>query len=392
MWHIISENKFLTQYIVGFIVAFMVSFLVMPAIIRLAKRRHWIDYPNHRKVHQFPVPTLGGIGVFAGILFSWFLMYNYLHSLTFLVFFVSLITLLITGIIDDLKNISVSIRFIVQIAIAVAMAYSGLRVTNLHNLFGIGELPLFWQYLLTVVLLVGITNSFNFIDGIDGLAGGIGLINSLMFAVIFSVINEMVYCFIALSLAGSLLAYLYYNFYPARIFMGDSGSLVIGFILAVLAVTAVEHPSFNPDSYMVLPNIFVLVTATLLVPVFDTIRVFIARLLRGQSPFKADKTHIHHLIVKTGYNHKKAAIILYITNIVLIVFVFAIQKIRPEIALILLVITALLFMEFLTLRRIVLIGFYIKKIKSEKEKLRKENRFLVEKKKQSKYRKASNPD
>jgi UDP-GlcNAc:undecaprenyl-phosphate GlcNAc-1-phosphate transferase len=188
-----------------------------------------------------------------------------------------------------------------NLAVASLIAFSGIRITSFNGLLGIYDLPLAIQYLLTLIVITGITNAFNLIDGIDGLAGGLGFMSLIVLGLFLTLSGDTNTAIAAFALAGALLGFLYYNFNPARIFMGDTGSLVLGFVVSVLCIKLLQL-NINAQTPL-LPHAPVFVTGIVLIPVFDTIRVFSLRMWKGKSPFTPDKTHIHHLLTTNGWSH-----------------------------------------------------------------------------------------
>jgi UDP-N-acetylmuramyl pentapeptide phosphotransferase/UDP-N-acetylglucosamine-1-phosphate transferase len=236
-------------------------------------------------------------------------------------FFFSIGVLFILGILDDLHNISARNKFVIQLATASLIAFSGMRITHLNGLFGIDALPAVFQYLITVLAIAGVTNAFNLIDGIDGLAGGLGFMSLLMLGLFLALGGDNTTAIIAFALAGGLLGFLYYNFNPARIFMGDTGSLLLGFVVSVLCIRLMQLNIGHPNA--LLPHVPVFTLGIVLIPVFDTMRVFGLRMRKGKSPFSPDKTHIHHLLTNNGWSHSfSAKLICTIHGLVLIISYF----------------------------------------------------------------------
>ena len=299
------------------VTAFIVTLLSIPPIISLIKRYGIFDVPNARKEHAAPIPTMGGIAIITGMMTALSLWFPFSNQLTQVCFFFSITVLFGVGIMDDLKDLSARYKFIIQIGLALLIALSDLRITSFNGLFGINELPLAAQYTFTILAIVGITNAFNLIDGIDGLAGGLGFMSLITLGIFLTMSGDINTALIAFALAGGILAFLYFNFNPAKIFMGDTGSLVLGFVISVLCIRLmqVNVGVANP----VLPHVPVFVLGVVLIPVFDTIRVFAARIWKGKSPFTADRTHIHHLLTNTGFSHSFASkLICFIHGFILI--------------------------------------------------------------------------
>ncbi|HEX2844968.1 MAG TPA: MraY family glycosyltransferase [Chitinophagaceae bacterium] len=320
--------------LLSFVTAFIVTLLSIPPLIALINRYKLYDVPNARKLHQSPVPTMGGIAIAAGMGMS-ILLWLPLHAEPAQVAFLfAVMALLIIGVMDDLKDLSAKYKFAVQFAIAALIALSGVRITSFNGLFGIETLPLYSQYFFTILAIAGITNAFNLVDGIDGLAGGLAFMSLITLGLFLNLSGDVNTALIAFALAGGVLAFLYFNFNPARIFMGDTGSLVIGFIIAVLCIRLLQVNTFA--DHPVLPNAPVFVLGIVLVPVFDTLRVFTLRTWRGGSPFMADRTHIHHLLTNNGFSHVFSVRVICFVHALVLIEVFLLRNIKQEYTLLLL--------------------------------------------------------
>ncbi len=284
------------------------SILVFNYSIKFSRRLGLVDKPNHRKVHRKPIPVVGGFAIG----FSLFLVYAVSHHLQQFVtqhcaIAASLLVLLVMGIFDDKYSLSVKLRLGIELLCAFAVAYSGIRLTSLHGLFGIQHLPVLLQYIVTIFLIVSITNAFNLMDGIDGLVGAVSLVNTVLLSFAFIMLGEYQWLYLMLPLLVSLLVFLSYNWNPAKIFMGDAGSLLLGFLFTASGIFLIEK-SFTISAVNATPEaIITLVSACLMIPVMDTIRVFVQRAKQGKSPFAADKTHLHHLFLSLNISHANAA-------------------------------------------------------------------------------------
>jgi len=312
--------------ILGFITAFTLTYLIIPTIIRVATERKLYDHPNERSAHYVPTPSLGGIGIFAGTICA-VILWAPLDSFGSLQYILaSFVLIFLIGIVDDLLPMSATKKFLGQVLAAVILAYkSDVRLTSLYGIFGIGPLPELTGFLLSVIVIVGIINAFNLIDGVNGLAGSVGLVACITWGIWFTWVGSdaLPLAAVAFSLAGAIVAFLKYNFTPARIFMGDTGSLLIGTVCAILAIKFVE---MNPQSLIgdvPFRSAPAVAMAVLIIPVFDTLRVFLMRVVRGKSPFSPDKTHIHHLMLKAGLNHMQTTRTLVLVNILFVLMAFA---------------------------------------------------------------------
>ena len=292
--------------ILAFVTAFVVAMIVMPPLIMMINRFRLFDVPDGRKEHIVPVPTMGGIASCAGMGAGCALWYQFTNDIFTVSFFFSVCVLFATGIMDDLRNMPARFKLVIQVALATIVAFSGIRITSFDGIFGIYELPLMAQYSFTILAIAGITNAFNLIDGIDGLAGGLGFMSLVILGLFLTLGGDINTAIIAFALSGGLLGFLYYNFNPAKIFMGDTGSLVLGFVISVLCVKLLHQHALQPGPNLAL-NAPVFVVSIVAIPVFDTMRVFALRIWQGRSPFSPDKNHIHHLLTTNGWSHSFSA-------------------------------------------------------------------------------------
>jgi UDP-GlcNAc:undecaprenyl-phosphate/decaprenyl-phosphate GlcNAc-1-phosphate transferase len=328
----LSDYKFA---LLCFITAFVVTLITIPPIISFIKKNKLYDMPSARKEHSAPIPTMGGIAIVAGMMMALFLWFPFGNAIGQISFFFSIAVLFGLGIMDDLKDLSPKYKFIVQAGLAALIALSGIRITSFDGLFGIYELPLTAQYTFTFLAIVGITNAFNLIDGIDGLAGGLGFMSLVILGMFLTMSGDVSTALVAFALAGGILAFMYFNLNPARIFMGDTGSLVLGFVVAVLCIRLMQVNVFVPNP--VLPHAAVFVLSIVLIPVFDTIRVFTTRIWKGNSPFVADRTHIHHLLTNQGFSHGFAAKLICFLHAFILMEAYWLRNLKQEVTLLILV-------------------------------------------------------
>ena len=261
-----------------------------------------VDYPNQRKIHQHSIPLVGGLSIICAITLASLLSPLLRESLQpFVIPITAVLLVFIVSIFDDRFDISVKLRLAVQITGAIAVSTSGVRIESMYGMFGIYEITLGFQHIVTVVVLVGSTNAFNLIDGVDGLAGSLGIVTSTLLGLIalsLGLNGISIFCF---GLSAALLAFLKHNLFPAKIFMGDAGSMTLGFLFTLVSIILLQKAIGKTNSQL----IFTVITCTLMVPVIDAIRVFIKRYSKGNSILKADRTHLHHLFLKADQNHKK---------------------------------------------------------------------------------------
>ena len=310
----------------------------MPALIRVALLKRLFDEPDdERKFHTRRIPTIGGILIFAGTLFSfaiWFPIqdiHDYQEILKavddFKYIIATILVLFFIGIKDDIIGTAPVKKLAGHIIVGMVLVLmADVRISGFHGIFGIFAVSYWASVFLSLFTYIVIVNAFNLIDGVDGLAGGVGLIAALAFAAWFYFAGDEVMASLALAVAGSLLAFLIFNFSPAKIFMGDSGSLSIGLILCVLALKMIEFDKVNLNPVVADISKPVFAMSVLVYPLIDTLRVFIYRSLKGLSPFAADRNHIHHKLMDMGLGHKGTVICIYVATIFIITLAVITQK------------------------------------------------------------------
>ena len=316
------------KIIAGGFIAFLITFTVIPAIITVAKVKKLYDEPDdNRKLHKEPIPSLGGLGMFIGFIFSILLTISFsAEAPEFQYYVAAFLLIFFLGIKDDIIIISPVKKFIGQIITSAILIYKAkLVITNMDGFLGVYQINTTCSYLLTVFALVVIINAFNLIDGVDGLAGSLGLISSLVFGIFFLINKNIPYAVLAFTFAGSLVAFLTYNFHPAKIFMGDTGSLMIGLVNSILVIKFIETGS-NYSYYPVTASPAI-GFGILLLPLMDTLRVFSIRIMNGHSPFKPDRNHIHHVLLNHGFDHKRVTFICIIATILITGLTFLFQNI-----------------------------------------------------------------
>jgi UDP-GlcNAc:undecaprenyl-phosphate/decaprenyl-phosphate GlcNAc-1-phosphate transferase len=312
------------QIIIGSIIAFLVTFYAIPVIIKVAEAKKLYDVPDERKIHKQPIPSLGGFGIFVGFATALLLMLDFTQVAAMQYYFAALLIIFFLGIKDDIVILSAQKKFIGQLLVAAILMFKAkLLITNMHGFMGVQGISTTLQYFLTLLTIIVIVNAFNLIDGIDGLAGTLGLISASVFGVFFLINKDYSYAAISFGLAGSIMAFLIYNFYPAKIFMGDTGSMLIGLVNTILVIRFIESaPSAANYKLVATPA---LGFGILLLPLMDTLRVFGIRILHGRSPFSPDRNHIHHILLDRGLNHRTVTLILGGVNLALITLSFVAQ-------------------------------------------------------------------
>lgn len=296
-----------------FLTALLGTMICIRSVITVAREKHLFDEPSEeRKIHIYKTPNLGGVGIYCAFLFAIALV---MPSGT-LPYFTSLVAasliIFAIGLKDDLVGMGPTKKFLAQIAAAGILSFLGdVRITSFHGLFGVGEITYPLSILITILINIFIYNAINLIDGIDGLAGCLGVLGSLTYAVCFFLMNSPGDFLLAVGFAGSLVGFLYYNITPAKTFMGDTGSLFVGFMLALFSIRFVELNKLPVGAFTSAPAIAL---SIIIIPVVDTVRIFMFRVLRGRSPFMADSNHLHHRFINMGFSHLQTTMILVATN------------------------------------------------------------------------------
>jgi UDP-N-acetylmuramyl pentapeptide phosphotransferase/UDP-N-acetylglucosamine-1-phosphate transferase len=305
-------------------ISFTITFLAIPAVINVAEMKKLFDMPDERKVHHSPITPLGGLGIFAGFVFGCLLTLHFSQYSDLQYFIAASLVIFFLGLKDDILIISPVKKFIGQVLAAfIIIYYGGIQIRSMHGFLGIYQLPEMFSLLLTYFAVIVVINSFNLIDGIDGLAGSLGLLSTVVFGIYFLNVNTnmLPYAVIAFALAGSLLAFLIFNFQPAKIFMGDTGSLLVGTINAILVIKFINVAGSDDASIRISSSPAVGFTI-LMIPLLDTLRVFGIRILHRRSPFSPDRNHIHHLLLDKGFSHKAITFFLVTINAAMIGLVF----------------------------------------------------------------------
>ena len=306
--------------------AFLITFFSIPIIIQVAREKKLFDEPDERKVHKMVIPTLGGLGIFGGFILASLLSTPSSGAGELQYFAAAAIVIFFLGIKDDILILSAAKKFIGQLGAAgIIIKFGGVQITNMHGFLGIGEIPHIAGIVLTLFTVIVIVNSFNLIDGVDGLAGSLGLLTAIVFGSYFTYAGQTLYAVMAFSLAGSLIGFLIYNFSPAKIFMGDTGSLLIGLVNSIMVIKFINIAG-NEAAPVYLQSAPAIGIAILMVPLFDTLRVFSLRIFDRRSPFSPDRTHVHHFLLDLGFSHRTVTLLCVTTNISFIVLAFFLRN------------------------------------------------------------------
>lgn len=310
------------------VTSFVISFLIIPVIIKYSLEKNLVDIPGRRKIHKKVTPSMGGIAIFIGFFVASLIWIDISHWRDIRMILIALFMVFFIGVRDDLVPLRPSMKLMGQVVAAtILVLLFDLRLKSMYGLLGIYEIPLALSYLITVFTIIVITNSFNLIDGLDGLAGTVASISLLAFGIWFLLIGDTVFAILAFCMVGSIVAFLIFNWEPSKIFMGDTGALVAGMMLSIMAIYFI-NTNFNlPADH---PYRFSGTVATavcfIIIPLVDTMRIFILRMSRGQSPFTPDKSHIHHSIMRLGLTHSKTTILLGVVQLTYISLAIVLRK------------------------------------------------------------------
>ena len=352
--------------------AFLVTFLMFPVFIKFFKRRNFLDDPGGRKIHTTKTPAMGGLPIFIGFSIA-VLIWAPFETLRDTKYLLSALTIMfIIGFRDDLINLRALQKLLGQIASAlIIVAVCDIRFSSLYGLFGIFEIPVWLGYIISVFTIIVITNAYNLIDGIDGLSGSVGLISTLFFGLWFYLEGIDSYALLCSALAGGLIAFLNFNWAPSKIFMGDTGSLFIGFFMSIIAIKFIDSNYADQGGEFAFDGSIGTAVAVLILPLADTLRVFIRRVAKGMSPMHPDRTHVHHILLRLGCNHAQASGVLITVNIIFVLLAIVLKDFGDMIVLPSILITAFTLGTLLEL-------IFKSAIDKRKEELKERNKAIRE--------------
>lgn len=291
--------------------------MVFPMALRFARKHDIVDNPNARKLQRVPVPVFGGIVVYLGVLAGWLVLMLFMKSEVLSWGLVAMTIMMAIGMWDDMRDLSATLRFVIEFALVGAfIAVTGVYIDDFHGLWGIHELTPWLAIPLSLVVGVGIINAVNLIDGVDGYSSGYGILACVCVAIAFwQVWNPVMVC-LTVIVIGAIIPFFLHNVFGARskMFIGDGGTLMLGTLMAVMIFCSLSSKfglEALEDKGM---SLIAFTIAVACIPVFDTLRVMTMRILRGNSPFKPDKTHLHHLFIDMGFSHLGAALSILLIN------------------------------------------------------------------------------
>lgn len=339
------------EILLSFITAFIPSYFVIPSLINVAKVKHLCDEPGARRSHTESTPSLGGVAIFVGTVFSviFWTPFDIFGEMQYNL--CAFIIIFLIGIKDDILPMSPYKKLVGELMAAGIVTFkSGVKITSLHGFFGISEIPDWFSIILTIFTIIVIINAFNLIDGINGLSGSVTTVIAITFGTWFFLVDHLSLAILAFALAGATTAFLKFNFTPAHIFMGDTGALFLGLVCSILVIKfiGINHTITSPYAFSAGPAVAI---GILILPLFDTARVFTIRILRGRSPFSPDRLHLHHLLVDFGFSHMQATAALVVTTLSFITFVFVFRN-MATFKLLLLVLGLAVIMSFILQRSV----------------------------------------
>lgn len=323
---------------VSFLTAFALAYFAIPPIIEIARAKHLFDVPGERSSHKEATPSMGGIAIFAGAIFSIVLWTPFQNFANLQYILGAFIIMFLVGVRDDILPMMPYKKMIAQLlAAAILIFRSDIRLEGMYGLLGLhDEWGNYFFILASFFTISVIVNAFNLLDGIDGLAGSIGALVMTTLGVWFYLVGLVELSTVAFASAGAVTAFLRFNYSPARIFMGDTGSLFIGLVCAILVIRFINAnhalPPAHPYKFQALPAVAV---GILMLPLFDTLRVFLTRVVRGQSPFHPDRRHIHHMLIDVGLTHMQATAMLSFVQVGFIALALVLHRVLDVHALLL---------------------------------------------------------
>jgi UDP-N-acetylmuramyl pentapeptide phosphotransferase/UDP-N-acetylglucosamine-1-phosphate transferase len=314
-----------------FLTSLAISVFATQRIIRFSKNNDFYDKPDARKLHVEKISNLGGVSVFMASMFAYFAFSNFtsfprpdtLFSISILLFFI--------GLKDDIEPVAAYRRLAYEFICAAFIIYfTDVRIVSIFGIFTITDLPYWASFILTSIFIVACINAYNMIDGIDGLLGALSILGVSLFGVMFFSVSEYLWTILSISVLGALIGFLIYNWHPARIFMGNGGSMFMGTFFACISLRFMQLGAFEItgifdgiDLKVLMPHTIAI--SIISIPIFDMLSVFIVRVLNKQSPFKADKRHTHHRLLDLGFSHWQVVFVLLFINITIVVFAYFVQ-------------------------------------------------------------------
>lgn len=310
------QIPFIPSAIICALVAMATAIVMNPLIIKLAYKKQLTDNPNHRKLQKRPIPVVGGMSVYLSFVVGLFFCNVFYPTDRLYVVVAAMSIMFFLGLLDDMLDLSFKLKFVVQFGVIFMLWTFDYRLDTFVGLFGVTDIPMVWSCLLSLFAGVGLMNALNMIDGVDGLASGLGILTNTICGIYFITHNDPLFALLTLVFVGALVPFYVCNVFSHKykMFIGDSGSLIMGTLAYVLTCRIIHTPHMDwNDQYCV-----AMMFAIYALPVFDTLRVMGVRLMHGNSPFKPDRTHLHHMFVDLGYPHVMITSILLLIDLIVI--------------------------------------------------------------------------
>ena len=326
------ENKYVG--ILVFVVSMVISTAVFPWALKFARGHGIVDNPNARKLQRVPVPVFGGVVVYSGILMGGMALSLFMWNRVMAFGLVGMTVMMVIGIWDDIKDISATLRFLIEIAlVSTFMALTGVYIDDFHGLWGIHELEPWFAIPFSIIGGVGLINAVNLIDGVDGYSSGYGMMACTCFGICYWTVWSPIMVCMNLVVIGALFPFFMHNVFgqKTRMFIGDGGTLMLGVWITVCAFYALSSTQKCETLAEQGLSLTGFVLAVVCIPVFDTIRVMTMRILRGKSPFSPDKTHLHHLFIDMGFSHLGAALFIILINFIVVLILMALWKLGASV-------------------------------------------------------------
>jgi UDP-N-acetylmuramyl pentapeptide phosphotransferase/UDP-N-acetylglucosamine-1-phosphate transferase len=323
-------TPFLPEWVIiaaAFLTSFLITYISVPTIVKIAKHKKLFDLPNERTSHDNEVPVLGGLSIFAGLTLAMIPFSAAAGSSEIKFLLGGLIVLFFLGLKDDVLMIDPRKKLAGQVIAATIVVILGdIRIVDFHSILGIETLSYIPGVLITIFLFITLINGFNLIDGVDGLSSGAGILSGIFYSIWFIITGHLTYAVISFSMTGALIAFFRFNVFGHRnkIFMGDTGAMITGITMAFLTVKFLELAGDSASRYHMAAAPAV-AFGLLILPLFDILRIFFVRIFRGRSPFKADKGHIHHILLGYGLSHLQVTLCMLSVNIFFLFLALLIQ-------------------------------------------------------------------